>query len=71
MPRFRAKTGAPQISLAPNPQMIDLLVDNRAIVFKYLERAHKTKIQLMEDESSNFDEFRVFSTKTGEELTLV
>jgi ribonuclease G len=71
MRRFRAKKGAPEISLALNPQMIDLLVDNRAIVFKYLERAHKTKIQLMEDESSNFDEFRVFSTKTGEELTLV
>ena len=67
--RFRAKKGPSEIALAVNPKMIELFVDNRASMFKYLELSHKTKIQLLEDENSNVDEFHVFSTKTGEELT--
>ncbi len=67
--RFRAKKGPSEITLSLSPQMIDLVTDNRASVFKYLEMSHKTKIQLVEDENSNLDEFHVFSSKTGEEIT--
>jgi hypothetical protein len=38
-------------------------------VFKYLETTHKARIQLLEDDEANIDEFRVFVTKSGEELT--
>lgn len=68
--RFRAKKGAAEISLAVSPEMVDLFSDNRGAMFKHLELSHKTKIHLLEDEDSNPDEFRVFSTKTGEEITL-
>lgn len=67
--RHRAKKGTPDISLALNPHMIELLTDNRARVFKYLETTHKARIQLLEDDEANIDEFRVFVTKSGEELT--
>ncbi len=67
--RHRAKKGTPDISLALNPHMIELLTDNRAQVFKYLEMTHKARIQLLEDDEANVDEFRVFATKSGEELT--
>jgi len=67
--RHRAKKGTPDISLALNPHMIELLTDDRAKVFKYLETTHKARIQLLEDEEANIDEFRVFVTKSGEELT--
>ena len=69
MRRFRAKKGEAEIGLALNPQMIDLLTENRAIVFKYLEMAHKTKIQLLEDDRANLDDFKIFSGKSGEEIT--
>lgn len=67
--RHRAKKGTPDISLALDPQMIDLLTENRAQVFKYLEMTHKARIQLLEDDEANPGEFRVFATKSGEELT--
>jgi ribonuclease G len=67
--RHRAKKGTPDISLALNAHMIELLTDNRAQVFKYLESTHKARIQLLEDDEANLDEFRVFSTTSGEELT--
>ncbi|HAP00047.1 MAG TPA: ribonuclease E/G [Fibrobacteres bacterium] len=66
--RFRAKKGPSEISLALNPSMIDLLTENRATAFKYLEIAHKTRIQLIEDEDANLDDFRVFNGKNNEEI---
>jgi len=67
--RHRAKKGTPDISLALDPHMVDLLTGNRAQIFKYLEMTHKARIQLLEDDEANVDEFRVFATKSGEELT--
>jgi ribonuclease G len=67
--RYRAKKGTPDITLALSPHMIELLTDNRAQVFKYLEQSHKANIQLVEDDEANIDEFRVFATRSGEELT--
>jgi ribonuclease G len=67
--RYRAKKGTPDITLALSPHMIELLTDNRAQVYKYLEMSHKANIQLVEDEEANIDEFRVFATRSGEELT--
>ncbi len=67
--RHRAKKGTPDISLALNPHMIEMLIDNRAQIFKYLETTHKARIQLLEDDEANLDEFHVYVTKSGEELT--
>jgi len=67
--RHRAKKGSPDITLALSPLMIELLTENRAQVFKYLELSHKANIQLVEDDEANVDEFRVFLTRSGEELT--
>ena len=67
--RHRAKKGTPDISLALDPHMIDLLTENRAQIFKYLELTHKARIQLLEDDEANPGEFRVFATKSGDELT--
>lgn len=67
--RHRAKKGTPDISLALNSHMIEMLTENRAQVFKYLETTHNVRIQLLEDDEANIDEFRVFVTKSGEELT--
>ncbi len=67
--RFRAKKGPSEIAMAVSPLMVELFVENRASMFKYLEMSHKTKIQLIEDEDSNLDEFRFFHPKTGEEIT--
>jgi ribonuclease G len=68
--RYRAKKGTPDITLALSPHMIEMLTDNRAQVFKYLEQSHKANIQLVEDDEANIDEFRVFATRSGEELTV-
>ncbi len=68
--RFRAKKGESEITMALNPEMIDLLTEDRGRTYKYLERSHKTKIQLVEDEDSNLEEFRVFSGRNGDEITL-
>jgi ribonuclease G len=67
--RHRAKKGTADISIALNPHMIEMLTDDRGKVYKYLETTHKAKIQLLEDDEANLDEFRVFVTKSGEELT--
>ncbi len=67
--RFRAKKGEGSITLALHPQMISHVVENRAIIFKYWEKTHKTKIQLVEDDNSNFAEFRIFSGQSGEDIT--
>ena len=67
--RHRAKKGAREIIMALHPEMINHVVENRASIFKYWERTHNTKIQLVEDENANFSEFRIFSPGSGEEIT--
>ena len=67
--RFRAKRGEKSITMALHPQMIAHVVENRGVIVKYWERSHKINIQLVEDEASNFAEFRIFSTGNGEEIT--
>jgi ribonuclease G len=67
--RFRAKRGEKDITMALHPQMIDHVVENRGVIVKYWERSHNTRIQLVEDENSNFSEFRIFSTGSGDEIT--
>ena len=48
--------------------MIGHVVENRGSILKYWERTHNSRIQLVEDENSNFAEFRVFHTGSGEEI---
>ena len=67
--RFRAKRGEKEITMALHPQMIAHVVENRGVIVKYWERSHNIRIQLVEDENSNFSEFRVFSTGSGDEIT--
>ena len=68
MRRYRAKKGSADITLALGPEMIAHVVDNRGSMLKYWERTHKVKIDLVEDEDANFSEFRVFATRSGEEI---
>lgn len=68
--RYRAKRGDKEITMALHPDMIHHVTDNRAAIFKYWELSHKTRIQLVEDENSNFSEFKMFATGSGEEITL-
>jgi Ribonuclease G/E len=67
--RFRAKRGEKEIIMALHPEMISHVIVNRAIILKYWEISHKTKINLVEDESSNFAEFKIFSKATNEEIS--
>ncbi|MDB5051588.1 MAG: ribonuclease, Rne/Rng family [Fibrobacteres bacterium] len=67
--RFRAKRGEKEITMALHPQMIAHVVENRGVIVKYWERSHNIRIQLVEDENSNFSEFRIFSTGSGDEIT--
>ncbi|MEO6094224.1 MAG: Rne/Rng family ribonuclease [Fibrobacteria bacterium] len=67
--RFRAKRGEKDITMALHPQMIGHVVENRGVIVKYWERSHNIRIQLVEDEASNFAEFRVFSSGSGDEIT--
>jgi Ribonuclease G/E len=66
--RFRAKKGEKQITMALHPEMIGHVVENRGSILTYWERTHSSRIQLVEDDNSNFAEFRVFSTASGEEI---
>lgn len=67
--RYRAKRGEKEITMALHPEMINHVIENRAAIFKYWEKSHKTRIQLVEDDHSNFSEFKIFSTGTGEEIS--
>ncbi len=67
--RFHAKKGEKNITMALHPEMIAHVTENRAAIFKYWEITHNTRIQLVEDDASNFSEFRIFSTASGEEIT--
>ena len=49
--------------------MVLHVVENRGAIVKYWERSHRIRIQLVEDENSNYSEFRLFSTGSGEEIT--
>ncbi len=67
--RFHSKKGESRVTLALHPDMIAHVLENRAGIFKYWERVHKVKIQLVEDDNSNFSEFRFFSGSSGDEIT--
>ncbi len=67
--RYRAKRGEKELTLALHPEMISHVIENRGVIVKYWERSHKTRIQLVEDENSNYAEFKIFSTGSGEEIT--
>lgn len=67
--RFRAKKGDKSITMALHPEMIGHVVENRGSILKYWEKTHSSRIQLVEDDNSNFAEFRVFSTGSGEEIS--
>jgi len=69
--RHRAKQGEKDLTLSLNTGMIDFLTENRAVAFKYLEQAHHSKIQLVEDDDANIDEFHFYATKTGEEIAVL
>jgi ribonuclease G len=64
--RYRAKKGDDQISLVLHPQMIQHVLENRAAIFKYWERMHKCRIQLIEDEDANFAEYRFFNRQNDD-----
>jgi len=66
--RYRAKKGDDQLSLVLHPDMVAHVLENRAAVFKYWERVHKCRIQLVEDEDANFSEYRFFN-RHGDEIT--
>ncbi|MBW8890135.1 MAG: ribonuclease E/G, partial [Fibrobacteres bacterium] len=67
--RYRAKRGEKDLTLALHPEMISHVIENRGVIVKYWERSHKTRIQLVEDDNSNYAEFKIFSTGSGEEIT--
>jgi ribonuclease G len=64
--RFRAKKGDDQLSLVLHPDMISHVLENRAAIFKYWERMHKCRIQLVEDDDANFAEYRFFNRQNDD-----
>jgi ribonuclease G len=67
--RYRAKKGDNEVSIALSPSMVDWVTSNRSALFKYLERTHKTKIQILEDDDANVGDFRFFSGRNGQDIT--
>jgi ribonuclease G len=67
--RCHAKSDIREITLVLNPEMIEIITSDRACILKYWERKYDFILELMEDEAAHFINYRMFSTKTGDEIT--
>ncbi|MGL1902374.1 MAG: Rne/Rng family ribonuclease [Fibrobacterales bacterium] len=58
-----------EISLVISTEMVDVLMDNRALYFHYLNEKYSMKIELVENEDAYINEFWMIDTKNSEDIT--
>ncbi len=67
--RFRARRREFRVELRVHPELANFLTSGRKNFIRSLQWQHLMKIDLIEDESLNIDEFRVFSRKQKKDIT--
>ncbi len=67
--RFHSKKREFRLQLVVNPELAKFLRSGRKNVIRSIQWQHFIKVELVEDESKNMDEFRVISKKQGKDIT--
>ena len=67
--RFHSKKREFRLQLKVNPQLATFLRSGRKNLVRSLQWQHFIKLDVLEEESMNMDEFRVIIKKTGEDIT--
>ena len=67
--RFHAKKREFRLQLVVNPELGKFLRSGRKSVVRLVQWQHFIKIEIVEDESMNMDEFKVISKKQGKDIT--
>ena len=67
--RFHTKKREFRLQLLVNPELAKFLRSGRKSVVRQLQWQHFIKVEIVEDESKNMDEFRVVSKKSGKDIT--
>jgi ribonuclease G len=67
--RFNTKKREFRLQLIVNPELSKFLKSGRKSVVRQIQWQHFIKVDIIEDESKNMDEFRVVSKKSGNDIT--
>ena len=67
--RFHSKKREFRLQLVVNPELAKFLRSGKKNVVRSLQWQHFIKVDIVEDESKNMDEFRIFSKKQGKDIT--
>ena len=67
--RFHSKKREFRLQLIVNPELAKFLRSGRKSVVRSIQWQHFIKVEIVEDESKNMDEFRVVSKKQGTDIT--
>ncbi|MEA3287148.1 MAG: Rne/Rng family ribonuclease [Candidatus Marinimicrobia bacterium] len=67
--RFHSKKREFRLQLIVNPELAKFLRSGRKNVMRSIQWQHFIKVELVEDESKNMDEFRIISKKQGKDIT--
>ncbi|MBC8376309.1 MAG: Rne/Rng family ribonuclease [FCB group bacterium] len=67
--RFHSKKREFRLQLVVNPELAKFLRSGRKNVVRSIQWQHFIKVEIIEDESKNMDEFRVISKKQGKDIT--
>lgn len=67
--RFHSKKREFRLQLIVNPELAKFLRSGRKSVLRVIQWQHFIKVEVVEDESKNMEEFRVFSKKQGKDIT--
>jgi len=67
--RFHTKKREFRLQLIVNPELAKFLRSGRKSVVRQIQWQHFIKVEIVEDESKNMDEFRIVSKKSGMDIT--
>lgn len=67
--RFKIKSNERRLNLHVHPDFADYLHESTSRIIWKIQLRHLLRIKLIEDATLNIDEFRIFSARTGEDLT--
>ena len=67
--RFHSKKREFRLQLVLNPELAKFLRSGKKNMIRSLQWQHFIKVEVVEDESKNMDEFRVISKKQGKDIT--
>ncbi len=67
--RCKSKGRYKSISLALHPDLLDIILENRAQIVKHWETKYKLKLELLEHNLPNFHEYRMFEADSDKEIT--